>query len=317
MIIDMHVHVWDEGYQPDRYKLGFAARAAYRRMPPRDPASILPRVMPGASDPSGDLLIGDMDRFNIDVAVAMVVDFSLASGEEQATPIDEVLANHAALMRKFPGRFFAFFGMDPRRPGALEKFERAVREDGFKGLKMYPACGFYPWDDICKPFYAKCVELGVPVLFHTATVGWPLTPRFAHPIHIGDVQRDFPELAIIFGHSGRPAWWRDAATVAGGHWHSYLELSQWEREAERDEEGFIRTLAEMRDQVGAHRILFASDYSAGPARSGEKSTWGNWVNFFKRLPDRAKAFGVTFTQDEVDLILGGNAARLLKLDKLG
>lgn len=309
----MHIHVWDDGYQPDRYKLGFASRAAYKRLPARDPMTILPRVMPGASDPTGEYLIGDMERAGVDAAVAMVVDFSIASKDEQKTPIEDVIQNHAALTKKFPGKFFAFFGMDPRRPGAVERFEKAVKEEGFKGLKMYPACGFYPWDDICQPFYRKCVELNVPVLFHTATVGWPLTPRFAHPIHLGDVQREYPDMTIIFGHSGRPAWWRDAAAVAGGHWNSYLELAQWERVAEKDPGEFIRILGEMRDEVGAHRIVWASDYSAGPARSGEKSTWPWWVNFMKALPDRAPEFGVSFSKDEVDLILGGNAQRILGL----
>src|SRR3954453_12630184 len=108
MIVDMHIHVWDEGYQPRKYKIGFASRAAYRRLPARDPLTILPRVMAGASDPTGEYLIGDMDRTGIDVAVAMVVDFGIAVGEEQETPIEDVIANHAALIKKFPGRFQAF-----------------------------------------------------------------------------------------------------------------------------------------------------------------------------------------------------------------
>lgn len=308
----MHVHVWDEGYQPERYKMGFASRAAHKRFPPRDPATILPRVMPGASDPSGELLLGDMDRFGVDAVAAMIVDFGVATGEDQLTPITEVVANHARLIKAFPNRFHAFFGMDPRRPGALEHFERAVREDGFSGLKLYPGAGYYPWDDICKPFYEMAVELDVPILFHTAPVGWPLTARFAHPMHLGDVQRDFPELALIFGHVGGIPWWEDAVTIAAGHWNSYLELSQWERRMV-EPESLIRALGQMRDQVGAHRILFGSDYAAGPAKSGENSTWGHWIEFFHELPARGKAVGVPFSEDEVDLILGNNAARLLKL----
>ncbi len=78
-------------------------------------------------------------------------------------------------------------------------------------------------------------------------------------------------------------------------------------------DGFIRTLAEMRDQVGAHRILFGSDYAAGPARSGDKSTWGRWVDFIKNLPERASDVGMTFTKEEVSLMLGENAGRILSL----
>ena len=59
-----------------------------------------------------------------------------------------------------------------RRLRPADRREKAVRDDGFKGLKMYPGCGFYPYDEMCLPFYKKCVEYDVPVLFHTSPVGW-------------------------------------------------------------------------------------------------------------------------------------------------
>lgn len=313
MIVDAHVHVWDAGWQPERYQLGFASRAAHRRLPFRDPKSILPRVMPGSSDPTGEYLIADMDRAGIDVAIAMSVDFGVGSGEEQAAPLETVFETHAELTRKYPGRFYAFFGLDPRRPGAPEAFRRAVTEWGYKGLKMYPGSGYYPYDEICRPYYEICIELGVPVLYHTAATQWPFTPKYAHPLNLGDVQRDFPDLQIIFGHAGGKAWWREATATAAGHWNSYLELSHFSKPSPSDPGRLYRILGEMRDEVGAHRLLYASDYAAGPAMSGPNSTLAPWVQFFKDLPEKAREFGVTFTQDEVDLILGANAARLLKL----
>jgi hypothetical protein len=38
-----------------------------------------------------------------------------------------------------------------------------------------------------------------------------------------------------------------------------------------------------------------------------------WIQFFKELPEKAAEYGVSFTTEERDLILGGNAARLLRL----
>ncbi len=39
------------------------------------------------------------------------------------------------------------------------------------------------------------------------------------------------------------------------------------------------------------------------------------VDWWKNLPETAKKYGCEFTQDDVDLILGGNVARILGIDK--
>ena len=109
MIIDMHVHVWDEGYQPNGYKLGMAKGAAFKKLPFKDPVDILPKVMSGASDPEGKLLIKEMDLLGIDAVVAMVVDMGIAFNEQQDTPIEAVIDQHAQLIEQYPNRFFAFF----------------------------------------------------------------------------------------------------------------------------------------------------------------------------------------------------------------
>lgn len=313
MIIDMHIHVWDEGYQPEGYKQGMALGAATRSWPPRDPATIRPRVMAGASDPEGELLIPELDRAGVDAAVAMVVDMGPAFGEEQDVPIDEVLAQHVRLMERYPGRFYAYFGRDPRRPDTPERFRDAVANQGFRGIKIYPPCGYRPDDEACWPLYETCIEFGVPALFHTGTASPPLDPGLVHPSLLSAVSRRYPELTVIYGHVGRPHWWRDILHIAGSNPNAYLELSQWHREASGDPAGFARILAEMRDSVGAHRILMGSDYSAGPRTTGDRSWYPGWIEYLRRLPERGADYGVSFSEEEIGLILGGNAERLLGL----
>jgi len=132
-------------------------------------------------------------------------------------------------------------------------------------------------------------------------------------MNIGDVQAAFPDLTIIFAHAGHRSWWQDAVEIAKGHPHSYLELSKWDEDAIKDPPGFLAKLAYMRDEVGAHRILFGSDFSIGPATSGENSPWPKWVGFFRELPGYARVHGYDFSQEEVNLILGGNAQRILRI----
>jgi predicted TIM-barrel fold metal-dependent hydrolase len=179
---------------------------------------------------------------------------------------------------------------------------------------MYPASGFYPDDPVCHHLYEKARDLGVPVLFHTANAPALLRSSLAHPMWVADVAARYPELTIIYGHAGYPAWGVDAAAVASGHVRSYLELSKWNGLLERDPETLIRMLATMRDQVGAHRILWASDYAAGPSRSGPHNEAAKWLEFFQDLPETAPKFGRRFSREEIDLMLGANAARLLRLE---
>ena len=95
-----------------------------------------------------------------------------------------------------------------------------------------------------------------------------------------------------------------------------MELSTWAETAYENEEPFIKQLGKARDRLTAQRILFGSDHIAGSRfRVGGKEALARWTNWFRELPDRAKKYGVTFTQEEVDLILGGNAAQCLGLDK--
>ena len=269
--------------------------------------------MSGAVDPDGDLLVPELDRAGVDAAVAMVVDMGPAFGEEQETPIEAVLEQHATLMRRYPGRFYAFFWMDPRRPGIADAFRRAVTEHGFKGIKLDPPCGYAPDDEVCHPLYEACLELGVPVTFHTGSGAPPLDPGLVHHSLINAVSRRYPDLPVIYAHVGRSGWWRDILHISSSNPNAYLELSGWNDAAVRNPAGFARTLAEMRDTVGAHRIMMGSDYAAGPRTSGERSRYGAWIDYLRALPSAATGYGVSFSEEEMALVLGGNAQRLLRL----
>ena len=65
--------------------------------------------------------------------------------------------------------------------------------------------------------------------------------------------------------------------------------------------------------VGAHRILLGSDHFSGPRFSGERSRLPHWVAFLRDLPRTGARYGVAFSDEEMALILGGNAQRILNL----
>ncbi len=319
VVVDAHVHIFEWGYFPEAWHDASAFHWSESRMSRRDPAEIRPHVERGTVDPNGEILVKDMDRAGVDVGITLTLDWGVALGH-MTTDIRDIHEHYAQLQSgaigNLAGRFFAVAGVDPRRPGALELFEDAVTRMGMKGFKLYPPCGYFPYDDVCFPFYQRALDLNVPVVIHTAVVGWPLIGRFANPMGIGDVQVKYPDLTIVMAHSGHPIWLQEAILVASRHPRTYLELSNWNWNMKTDPEGTVRALADMRDGVGAHRILFGSDYISGPRFGGEKSDMPQWVQFIRELPERARSLGLSFSQEEIDLILGENARRVFNLEEI-
>lgn len=290
-----------------------ARQWAYGVWPQRDPAAIRDKIEPGFTDPDGGYLVGDLDDAGIDVGVVMMLDHALGFRQEPGIPLEALLDHYAGLRERHGSRLRVFASVDPRRPDAVNLLRRAVQVNGLTGLKLYPPNGYYPGDEACAPLLTAADDLGVPVLVHTAMIGYPLQGFYANPLYLAAVQKAHPSLTLIFGHSGYPLWGEEAALTAAGHENSYLEISQWDRLLTTDEERLIRTLGRFRDVVGPHRILFASDHVSGPRFSGRRSRLPALVEFLKNLPATAARYGVSFTAAETALIMGGNAARVLGL----
>jgi len=311
MIVDSHVHLFGPGYFPPAWHDHTAKRWAKSVVPPRNPDEIRPHIERGLIDPDGSILMEELDRSGVDSAICLTLDWGWALNDTSGASPEEMMQHYSELQRTYEGRFYAVANVDPRRPGALELYERAIKEWGLKGLKVYPPVGLYPYDEAYFPFYEKSLELDVPVYIHTAMdPSFPLRPRFANPLGVGDVQVRYPELTIILAHSGYPKWDDEAVEVARNHPDTYMELSNWNFVAKKDPEKVVRLIAKMRDQMGAHRILFGSDHLGGRRFSGEKSILPDWVKFVSGLVAEAPKYGCQFTQEEVDLIMGGNAQRL-------
>lgn len=118
-------------------------------------------------------LISDMDRLNMGI----MVNLSGGSGEGLQKMLENVNKN-------YPDRFVVFANVDFEGVGSQGWTERAVAqleedcENGAKGLKIYKSLGLRYKDTDGKrlaiddgrldPIWAKCGELGIPVLIHAA-----------------------------------------------------------------------------------------------------------------------------------------------------
>jgi predicted TIM-barrel fold metal-dependent hydrolase len=98
---------------------------------------------------------------------------------------------------------------------------------GAVALKVHPVHGGFPANDrALYPAYAMCAERGVPVVVHCGTSTFPgAENRFADPLLLDEVLRDFPRLDVVLAHGGR-GWWYDAAAVlALSNERVWIELS--------------------------------------------------------------------------------------------
>jgi predicted TIM-barrel fold metal-dependent hydrolase len=316
-VIDAHAHIHNFGFLPRKHNWYNAMEWAYSRPPYRDPDLIIDKIMPGLADPEGEYLISQMDEAGIDVAVLLPLDYGLVMGEDQEATLDQMHKFYSDIMHKYPDRVISFAGQDPRRQDAVEIFDRAITDFDLRGLKTYPNNGYFPFDPVCYPFYQKCQELGLPILSHIAPNSPPHRSRYSHPLNWGDVIVDFPDLVLWWGHAGYPIWWDECLEVMARHQNSYLEVSLWHRVIDQDEREFVKKLARARDRIGAHRILWGSDAQYSRRFSGKKSLYGfglkRWVDWWKDLKATAQRYNESFTDEEIEWMLGGNAARCLGL----
>lgn len=158
------------------------------------------------------------------IGQTLITGFDEASTAGKTFVPNEIVAGIAA---RHPDRFLPFAGTDIMRGSdALRDFEHWIRDRGFRGLSLRPFMIGLPADDRhYYPFYAKCVELGVPLSIHTSA-NWTTGAinDLGHPRHLDPVARDFPELRIVLSHAGYP-WVLEAVLLAWKYPHVYLELA--------------------------------------------------------------------------------------------
>lgn len=228
----------------------------------------------------------------------LVTGFDEASSGGTRFMANEVVATVAG---RHPDRVVPFAGADVfRGPEALRDLRYWVGERGFRGLSLRPfMIGLPPDDRRYYPFYAACVELGIPVSVHAShnwTRGRP--SDLGHPRHFDAVACDFPDLELILSHGGYP-WVLEACLVAWKHPNVYLELA-------------------------AHRPRYLTAPGAGwepLLRYGattirDKILYGSGAFLLGRPPAEllAEFRALPVPRDAMAAWLRGNAARLFRLD---
>jgi predicted TIM-barrel fold metal-dependent hydrolase len=195
---------------------------------------------------------------------------------------------------------------------AVWELEYWAKEKGAKIFKIYPPEDTYINDPELWPLYQKAEELGAVLDIHTG-FSWvpPGKSKYAAPVLIDDVARDFPELKIVAFHMGYPHC-DDLNMVAMGHPNVYLSLTlliPWAVGAPRK---FAKIIGEALRFVGPERLIWGTDYAG----------FGMQVKFavegfrdFQIPEDMREGYGYPeITDDMRRMIFGGNLAGLLGVD---
>jgi predicted TIM-barrel fold metal-dependent hydrolase len=277
--------------------------------PPKDVDEVLERVKQAKTmDPTRDGADQEMRQYGIDVSIIQTLDWGMAYGPEEDSPMPVADFNRITLAatKKYPGRIFAMAGIDPRRPQAVKLFEEMVVEHGAVGLKVYPPCGFQPNDPVCFPMYRKAIELNVPVLIHTGGAGKTSRTRWTWPEWVEEVAVEFPDLRIMMGHTNLQsrfetgAFWR-GLTAARNKRNIWLDLCDWQVLGAVKDENIPELLRVMRvflDDVGPGRIVWGTDLpQTGVGRRRQHETQV-WTDIFKNLREWGDKYGIRFTQEE-------------------
>lgn len=218
------------------------------------------------------------------------IDYAVILAEE--TPDVTGIADNGMVADFCRGRskLIPFCTIDPLRCSDMPGKLRALADDGFRGLKLYPTYNFYyPNDPAMYPLYEAAQELKLPVMFHTGSSVFKNSRlKYGNPIFYDDLAVDFPDLTIIMCHGGRGCWYDEAMAVTKLHSNVYIDVAGLP--PKKLPEYFPRL------QHMADKFLFGTDWPAQDAAKNAEAV------LRLGLPDEA-----------TENILGNNAKRILGL----
>ena len=292
MIIDAHAHLLQ--------KKNFD-REVWKRL-----------KMPVPEDTAISQFIEWLDEVGIDKAIIMGQDMTRiwhsSCGE------DHILE----ATRSYPNKLIALASVEPLNShnrlnvSALEYFEQAVKENGFRGLLLTPPYGqYYSNDRRVYPFYQLAQEMNVIIQFHHSAQAGPtiLAPqKFASLELLNDVIIDFPDLKINIEHLGYPNC-EQLFTLMVSDSNLYADTAML----------YYRPLLltwylEMAKEYDViNRIMYASDYwvaGQGVFSNNPAKDMIGWINVLKYEVNKiAQSSGwPLFSQQEIEGILWKNAA---------
>lgn len=204
-------------------------------------------------------------------------------------PAQTVTINRWALASS-SDRLASFGTLHPLYAGWREEIAW-LSGNGFRGIKLHPEYqAFFVDDPRCLPIYEAAFAAGLAILFHAGVDVAYSGPWRCPPERMARVIDTFPGAPVVAAHMGGYRFWDDTEKYLLGR-DIYLDTS-----FSLPELGAGRMTAMIRAH-GAGKILFGTD-----------SPWTDQRTELEGI------LSLDLRSDERNLILGGNAAKLLGLN---
>lgn len=215
--------------------------------------------------------------------ITRAVVHSVATTPKQVRSINDFIAK---AVKESGGRFTGLGALHPMSADMRGDIEHLLTL-GLHGVKLHPDFQRFCLDDpICDEMYALCRDAKLPMLIHTGDKRYD----YSNPNRLLLVLKRFPGLTIVGAHFGGWSLWEDAARALCGQKDLYVDCSSSLYALKKE------TARELIRLYGADRVLFGSDY---PMWSP-----GEELNRLRALD---------LSGDELEMILGGNAARVFSI----
>lgn len=270
-IVDCHSHIASEEHTPMSFIEGSIANMTAALLAQGVPVSarkLTNMFMSKMQDPLGDELVAEMDEAGIATSILLIADFTYALKDCRLT-IEESFQKHREVLQRHPGRFEVFGGVDPRwGSDGVTLFERSLREFGFRGLKLYPPCGFSPSDPSLYPYYEICAHYRVPVLLHIGPTSPILDFSFSSPFLLDQAARCFPSVNFILAH-GAVSFVEESMMMCRFRPNVYMDISSYQSTLGYDPAATVIKNAVSRGIN--HKILFGTDFPVFRLQGNQKA----------------------------------------------
>jgi len=331
-IIDTHVHAQRHAAGPEFKKMGLKDP---KKIKYKDLAGVMRHLV--TYDNSKRLLY-DMKTYDVDMCI-----LHPAFGMSNELNVE--------LVEKYPDKFRALVApketADKAREGKIEWTIEAACEELDKLLATGKFVGIgegMPANPVRKGLkgtYSQTERMDelrlvmdvaekhhVPVRVHTGSpMGYPINyshwPENFHPNWIRDLATEYPDVPIIFDHGGMQGGKWDTLVieciqVAANHDNVYLETGLYWTEL------YYKALSD--PNVGAEKLMWGTDWGASiPTQTQigqHPQTFAAQVSKEGLVTHQVDVMGwslkqvanLNISQDDMNLILGGNALRVYKID---
>lgn len=192
----------------------------------------------------------------------------------------------ARAVDEHPDRLTGFVMVSPFAPEAPVKVLERYVERGFRGIKLHPAAHGYKLSElpVCRDILDFARDHELPVIVYSGD------ELYATPWQVFVAAREYPSVTFVMAHSGFMMLTNDAVMVAERCPNVLLEHSS----------GISLGVTQSVATLGAHRVVLGSDTP--------------YMDFEVELYKIRASVADTSDQQQ---ILGGNATRLLGMDRTG